>query len=33
VAGSIAVVIVAAVQTLGQNVNTMFFQQIVAAMQ
>jgi Flp pilus assembly pilin Flp len=33
VAGSIAVVIVAAVQTLGQNVNSMFFQQIVAAMQ
>jgi pilus assembly protein Flp/PilA len=33
VAGSIAVVIVAAVNTLGQEVNTMFFQQVVQAMQ
>jgi Flp pilus assembly pilin Flp len=33
VAGSIAVVIITAVNTLGQQVNTMFFQQIVAAMQ
>jgi pilus assembly protein Flp/PilA len=33
VAGSIAVVIIAAVNTLGQQVNTMFFQQVVAAMQ
>ena len=33
VAGSIAVVIIAAVNTLGQEVNTMFFQQVVAAMQ
>ncbi|HTW34554.1 MAG TPA: Flp family type IVb pilin [Rhizomicrobium sp.] len=33
VAGSIAVVIITAVNTLGQQVNTMFFQQVVAAMQ
>lgn len=33
VAGSIAVVIIAAVNTLGQRVNTMFFQQVVQAMQ
>jgi pilus assembly protein Flp/PilA len=33
VAGSIAVVIITAVNTLGQQVNAMFFQQIVAAMQ
>ena len=33
IAGSIAVVVVAAVNTLGQNVNAMFFQQVVAAMQ
>jgi pilus assembly protein Flp/PilA len=33
VAGSIAVVIITAVNTLGQQVNTMFFQQIVQAMQ
>lgn len=33
VAGGIAVVIITAVGTLGQEVNTMFFQQIVAAMQ
>ena len=33
VAGGIAVVIITAVSTLGQEVNSMFFQQIVAAMQ
>ena len=33
VAGGIAVVIITAVNTLGQQVNAMFFQQIVAAMQ
>ena len=33
VASGIAVVIITAVSTLGQEVNSMFFQQIVAAMQ
>jgi pilus assembly protein Flp/PilA len=33
VAGGIAVVIITAVNTLGQEVNTLFFQQIVAAVQ
>lgn len=33
IAGSIAVVIITAVNTLGQQVNSLFFQKVVAAMQ